>query len=296
MALAGQTSQRRAQGKGCGTGFRRTETSRAHVTMVGAAADVAGAEPPKWGTGERCILGIDEAGRGPCLGPMVYSAAWIAESDAENLNSLGANDSKQLKEEQRDELRLIIDGAKFVGTATTVLHAAELSAAMLRPDKYNLNAISHDAALGLVRKALDMGVNVKEVYADTVGDPGKYAEKFRVAFPDLEKVVVETKADANYRIVGAASIVAKTTRDAEVKMWEFLEETRSDSVRFVKEYGSGYPSDPRTKKWLAEHVDKLFGYPSFVRFSWSTSRVILEKEAVAVTWCVLAGSIGSSCA
>jgi ribonuclease H2 subunit A len=233
---------------------------------------------PKWGTGERCILGIDEAGRGPCLGPMVYAAA---------LRALGADDSKQLKESERDALRAVIDAATFVGTATTVLPAAELSAAMLRPDKYNLNAISHDAALGLVRSALDAGVNVKEVYADTVGDPTKYAEKFRAAFPDLEKVVVEKKADANYRIVGAASIVAKTTRDAEVSSWEFCEEVRSDgAVTFVKNYGSGYPSDPRTKTWLAGHVDKVFGFPTFVRFSWSTARVILEREAVAVSWYV----------
>jgi ribonuclease H2 subunit A len=251
----------------------------------------AGMAPP-WASTERCILGIDEAGRGPVLGPMVYSAAYCAASDHRRLVALGANDSKQLTEASRAELRAVIDDADFVGTDSIVLHASELSAKMLRPAKYNLNVISHDAALSLVQRALDAGVNVKEVYVDTVGAPGAYAQKFRDAFPDLDKVVVEKKADGTYPIVGAASIVAKTARDAVVKTWVFPEEARAAgstgagerSGRFARGYGSGYPGDPNTKQWLSAHVDELFGFPSFVRFSWATSRLILEKKAVEVTW------------
>jgi ribonuclease H2 subunit A len=235
-----------------------------------------------------CLLGIDEAGRGPCLGPMVYSAAYCAIEDIPKLNALGADDSKQLTEEQRDILRVKIDDAPFLASESVVLHAQELSAKMLRPRKYNLNAISHDTALELVRRALERGVNIQEVYVDTVGNADSYAEKFRDAFPQLKKVVVAKKADATYRIVGAASIVAKTTRDSVVRGWMFPEETGdgAETPIFAKDYGSGYPSDPRTKIWLRDHVDPIFGFPTFVRFSWATARVILEREAVAVTWCV----------
>lgn len=223
---------------------------------------------------------------------MVYASAFCAVADEKRLRELGANDSKQLSEDQRDQVRKKIEKASFVGTDQIVLHADELSAKMLRPQKYNLNSISHDTAFSLVRRALDRGVNVKEVYVDTVGSPDVYARKFRDMFPDLEKVVVEKKADGKYAVVSTASIIAKTTRDRVVRDWVFMEEDGQGDVgtdedtrcKFAKSYGSGYPSDPRTKAWLRCHVDRIFGYPSFVRFSWSTARAILDREAVQVTW------------
>lgn len=254
----------------------------------------------KWSSNEPCILGIDEAGRGPCLGPMVYSAAFCAKTDQTTLKALGVNDSKQLTKEQRDDFREKLDNADFLASDSIVLHASELSAKMLRPSKYNLNAISHDTALSLVQRALDRGVNVKEVYVDTVGDPAKYAAMFRDSFPSLEKVVVEKKADGTYPIVGAASIVAKTTRDKCVASWVFQEEARAASdrhlgdgemaegtVSYDRDYGSGYPSDPKCKGWLSRNMDNLFGYPSFVRFSWGTTKRILDSDAVEVTWFVV---------
>lgn len=248
-----------------------------------------------WHRNEPCILGIDEAGRGPVLGPMVYSAAYCPKSSTADLNALGADDSKQLSKEQRDNLRKKIDEAPFLQTTTYVLTADELSKKMLRKKKYNLNLISHDTALNLVQSALDEGVNITEIYVDTVGNPDQYADKFRNRFPQLSKVVVAKKADATYRIVGAASIVAKTTRDSHIREWVFPEEERSamygpndanSCVEFARVRGTGYPSDPATKKWMEQSWDNVFGYPTFVRFSWGTSRVILEKNAVEVDWYV----------
>lgn len=252
--------------------------------------------PSKWTRHEPCILGIDEAGRGPCLGPMVYASAFCAKADHDKLVALGADDSKQLSEAKRDELRKVIDSADFVGTDAIVLHAAELSSKMLRPARYNLNAISHDTALSLVQRAIDAGVNVTEVYVDTVGNANTYADKFRDAFPSLQKVVVAAKADSIYKIVSAASIVAKTVRDATVSSWVFDEEVRASKqidflgsdggmLSFARDYGSGYPSDPRTKQWLLAHVSAIFGFPSFVRFSWGTAKRLLdEQKAAEVLW------------
>lgn len=248
-----------------------------------------------WHGGEPCILGIDEAGRGPVLGPMVYAAAYCPQSSVGALNALGADDSKQLTEAQRDKLREKIDRAPFLGTTTTVLTAEELSKKMLRKNKYNLNLISHDTALALVETAMNEGIQVAEIYVDTVGDPGRYAEKFRNRFPQIGKVVVAKKADATYRIVGAASIVAKTTRDRQIREWVFPEEQRSARysdgegnmpVVFPAARGSGYPGDPLTKAWMVKSFDKVFGFPNFVRFSWGTTRTILEKDGVSVDWYV----------
>ena len=44
------------------------------------------------------------------------------------------------------------------------------------------------------------------------------------------------------------------------------------------------PPDPKTKAWLRKHVDPVFGFPQFVRFSWRTAQSILESEAEDVTW------------
>lgn len=258
-----------------------------------------------WHKNEPCILGIDEAGRGPVLGPMVYAAAFCAKSSMEALNALGADDSKQLTEEQRDKLRAKIDAAPFLRSMTRVLPAQELSEKMLRKAKYNLNLISHDTALELVETAMEQGVSITEVYVDTVGDPERYAAKFRNRFPGLEKVVVAKKADSTYRIVGAASIVAKTTRDQQVREWIFPEQERSVRymdgdpnalVRFSGATGSGYPSDPSTKAWMDGNCDPLFGFPSFVRFSWGTTRVIIQNRAVNVEWYVAMWRLYSSLA
>lgn len=295
-------------------------------------------------SGDEVVLGIDEAGRGPVLGPMVYACALCKKKDLAQLKKLGVDDSKQLTEEQRESLRRKLDNAKFVQSLSRTLHAEEISEKMLRRVKVNLNVISHDAALDLVQQAFDHNVPVTEVYVDTVGTSETYAEKFRATFPQLRKVVVEKKADAKFQIVGAASIVAKTTRDRIIHTWVFPELERAkqlsnfiidagdntneantddngdededmkdigkevdeddedddygfkdgvDSIKtnkirlnLSKAKGSGYPSDPNTKAWMDANCDPVFGFPTFVRFSWGTTKTLLEKKAVQVDWYV----------
>lgn len=246
-----------------------------------------------WKESVPCIVGIDEAGRGPVLGPMVYTAAYCPKVSVKPLKALGADDSKQLSEEQRNSLRKKIDGAPFLRYKTRILSAQELSENMLRKEKYNLNLISHDTAFELVQQILDDGINVTEIYVDTVGRPESYSAKFHDQFPQVGKIVVAKKADATYRIVGAASIVAKTTRDRNLREWHFPEEERSAgyaegqanaSVSFQDARGSGYPGDPLTKAWMEKNCDPVFGFPTLVRFSWGTTRLLMEKEAVKVDW------------
>ncbi len=226
-----------------------------------------------------CMLGIDEAGRGPVLGPMVYAAAVVPISRKKDLATLGADDSKALKPAQRDALREKLINTPFVRTYEEAISPERLSNQMLQKRKYNLNLIAHDAALSLVEAAIAAGCNVTEVYADTVGPPSTYADKFRQAFPGLKKVDVRKKADSVFKIVGAASIIAKTTRDDILARWVTREAPDLSTVR-----GSGYPGDEVTKKWLRDSLDPVFGFPSLVRFSWGTAKTMLEKHAVAVEW------------
>ncbi|KAF8792271.1 Ribonuclease H2 subunit A like protein [Argiope bruennichi] len=229
---------------------------------------------------EPCMLGIDEAGRGPVLGPMVYGAAYCPISELESLKAKGVADSKTLTEEKRENLFSLIDKAsEMMGWILEIHSPNVISNSMLRRSKYNLNALSHDSAIGLIRKALELGVLVTEVYVDTVGPPEKYQAKLSALFPDI-KITVAKKADSLYPIVSAASICAKVARDNALKSWKFSEGEKFEDV----EYGSGYPNDPVTKKFLANNIDPVFGFPQFVRFSWSTAEKILETSAAKVEW------------
>ncbi|CAG5130871.1 unnamed protein product [Candidula unifasciata] len=229
---------------------------------------------------EPCWLGIDEAGRGPVLGPMVYGICFSPLADKDKFSKMKFADSKTLTEEQRDNVfGTMNESLDMLGWMVEILSPVYISTSMLRREKYNLNALSHDCAIGLINTALERGVNVTEVYVDTVGDPVKYQAKLKELFPSID-VTVAKKADSLYPIVSAASICAKVSRDHAVKNWEFME----GIILKESDYGSGYPGDPKTKKFLENSFDKVFGFPSFVRFSWSTASLIIEKNGVAVKW------------
>lgn len=232
---------------------------------------------PEWAS-KPCIMGIDEAGRGPVLGPMVYGCLYCARSYQKTLSSLNFADSKTLKEEKREELFENLKADESIGWAVDVIDPKELSAKMLKKNKINLNEISHDSAIGLIVRVLNMGVLLTEVYVDTVGDPEKYRTKLSERFPAI-KFVVAKKADSLYPVVSGASIVAKVTRDRALREW-VLDETADNMLR---NFGSGYPGDPETKAWLKQHKHSIFGFPSLVRFSWGTCTPYF-KDIVEVLW------------
>ncbi|XP_052869526.1 ribonuclease H2 subunit A [Anopheles cruzii] len=226
---------------------------------------------------EPCMLGVDEAGRGPVLGPMVYGIAFCPLSKKEVLKTLGFADSKQLTEEKRDQIFDDMNRKDYameaIGWAIEAISPNTISTSMLRRTKHSLNEVSMDSAIGLIQAAIDAGVNIAEVYVDTVGPPEKYQAKLKDIFPKF-KITVAKKADSTYPIVSAASIAAKVTRDHALKVWQFRERENEAQNSF----GSGYPGDPVTKRFLGD-IDLVFGYPRLVRFSWSTAGNALEKKA-----------------
>ncbi|XP_064355441.1 ribonuclease H2 subunit A [Dromaius novaehollandiae] len=227
-----------------------------------------------------CALGVDEAGRGPVLGPMVYAICYCPEERLEELEALGVADSKTLSEAEREQRfgRLEAAGA-LLGWALRLLSPPLISASMQQRAKYNLNELSQDAAADLIQEVLDAGVRVSQVFVDTVGPAETYESRLRRRFPGLG-VTVRPKADALFPIVGAASICAKVARDRAVKHWNFVEDLGEPDT----DYGSGYPNDPRTKQWLLRNLDPVFGFPQLVRFSWATAQSLLQRHAVPLRW------------
>ncbi|EDW13105.1 ribonuclease H2 subunit A [Drosophila mojavensis] len=225
-----------------------------------------------------CMLGVDEAGRGPVLGPMVYGISYCPLNSKEALVELGCADSKQLTEEKRDiifnDMNTLEYANSCIGWAVEIISPNVISNSMYRRSKCSLNEVSMDSAMGLIQRAIDAGVNIAEVYVDTVGPPEKYQEKLLKRFPNF-KITVAKKADSTYPIVSAASICAKVTRDHALKVWQFPE----GLVIKDNAFGSGYPGDPVTKRFLTENIDLVFGFPRLVRFSWSTAENALADKA-----------------
>lgn len=209
---------------------------------------------------------------------MVYGVSYATLSRKQLLIDLGCADSKSLTEKKRDEIfDDICKNRDCISWAIEVISPNVIANSMNRRTKVSLNEISMISAISLIKGVIEAGVNITEVYVDTVGKPESYQARLRSVFPDV-KIVVAKKADSTYPIVSAASICAKVSRDHAIRAWRF----REDSVGM--EYGSGYPTDPVTKNWLSTNVDEVFGFPQLVRFSWSTAEQILESKALTVEW------------
>jgi len=218
-------------------------------------------------------MGIDEAGRGPVLGPMVYCGCF-AQVGYEWPDAV--DDSKKLtadaRESELDELKSLP-----VGFAVRVISAEEVSAKQLATSPINLNQQSFKAALAIINTVINSGLRIKSLYVDTVGPQETYQKWLQDHFPSI-KVCVSKKADSLYKCVGAASICAKVTRDKVLHDFMFVE----PNLNCTKNWGSGYPSDPTTKQWLQENFNQVFGYPSIVRFSWRPIEdIFVERKCEA---------------
>lgn len=168
---------------------------------------------------------------------MVYGTAFCPIDDLIKLVGLHCADSKTLSEETRDKLfGSICDSADTVGWGVEVISPNIICNSMFSKTKCSLNQVSMDSAIGLIRDVVSAGVNIAEIYVDTVGPPEKYQTYLSELFPDY-KITVAKKADSTYPIVSAASICAKVVRDHALSVWDFQEGIQAQSENF----GSGYP-------------------------------------------------------
>ncbi|WP_280585795.1 ribonuclease HII [Halorubrum sp. Boch-26] len=224
-------------------------------------------------------LGVDEAGKGPVLGPMVAAAVLAAPS---NLPA-DIDDSKRLTPERREALDAAIRGSDRVAVGVALVEPAEID----RPDT-DMNtltvrgqaravraalaetdgpATSEKRPAGPVRVVADAGDTSEARFARRLGE---FVGADGDESADLPVVDVEAfhGADEDDPVVGAASVVAKVARDARMAAID-------DRYPGYEAVGSGYPSDPTTRSFLRAYVAYNGDVPDCARRSWSTCDDVL---------------------
>jgi ribonuclease HII len=208
------------------------------------------------------IAGIDEAGRGPVIGPMVMAVAVIEKKDEEKLGMLGVKDSKQLskieRETQLPEIKKIL-----LEHYTLHIQPDEIDRMVEKKGLNELEAMKAAKLLNMLKH------KPKVVYIDSpdvvMADFGKRIEKY-IDFN--VKIISEHKADENYPIVSAASIIAKVERDAEIEKL----------CKIYGQIGSGYSHDPDTITFLKKYFLQNNRLPDFARKSWQTSKDLQDQK------------------
>jgi ribonuclease HII len=197
------------------------------------------------------LAGVDEAGRGPVLGPLVVAGV-LARSPA-HLRRLGAKDSKLVPAEKREAIAQAIQG--YARCEVRVIPAEQLNRRMAT---CTLNDIEAEAFADILR-ALQPSRAV--VDACDVDAPRFGARIARLCQPLSFPITSKHEADRSHAIVGAASIVAKVTRDAHIRA---LEQEVGMPI------GSGYSHDPVTRGFLRRWKEERGGLPPQTRVYWAT--------------------------
>jgi ribonuclease HII len=203
------------------------------------------------------ICGVDEAGKGSVLGPLVV--AGIGVSSEERLSGLGVRDSKQLSPKERE--RLYGEIRKRCKIATVTIDAQEIDTIR---NEMTMNSCVARAHAQVIQK-----LSPACAYVDACDvNSFRYAEMVKVHLPSPCEIVSEHHADEKYLVVSAASIVAKVVRDGQI-------------TKLAKKYGrigSGYPSDPVTIRWLSDYIGEHPVPPPIARRSWKTVGALLAKK------------------
>ncbi|HTT45944.1 MAG TPA: ribonuclease HII [Thermoplasmata archaeon] len=215
---------------------------------------------PEEGTASERLLGIDEAGRGSLVGPLVVGGFCISSDRLGELVTLGARDSKLLSATARER---VFSGLPALGTCAQVVLPPRVVDRAVRRGR--LNDLEADAFARLVR---EMQPDV--TYVDAC-DPNERRFGARVArlAGGTARVVARHHADRDHPVVGAASIVAKVQRDRAIAR---LRE------RLGEDLGSGYPSDERTIRFVRAALVDRPTTPSWVRSSWSTMQRVKPRR------------------
>lgn len=210
--------------------------------------------------GQMLICGVDEAGRGPVLGPLVV--AGVCVEDEEALRAMGVRDSKKLTPAKREALFPLIN--KVARTEVVEVPAEELDELMKRSSLNRIEARIFARIIDTLEPAV--------AYVDAADvDERKFGRIVSGHMTHKAKVVSEHRADDTYPTVSAASIVAKVVRDRRIREIE---------AEIGEPIGSGYASDPDTIRFVQKWVKAKGSCPPHTRQAWETSQNIMTMNSL----------------
>lgn len=207
------------------------------------------------------IAGLDEAGKGPVLGPMCVAGVLLDDKKLDALAETGVRDSKQLSRKKREALAVQV---KKLAERYFIL---EVSPGQI--DELRKVMTMNEIMVACYVKVLDE-LRPERAFvdaADVIAD--RFGENIKKRYSGDLNITSEHNADEKYPIVSAASILAKVRRD---------ELIRNIGITAGIDIGSGYPADPKTIRFLENWVREHGKLPDFARSSWETSKNILERS------------------
>jgi ribonuclease HII len=206
------------------------------------------------------IGGVDEAGRGSIIGPLVVAGVSVRESKVAKLKEMGVKDSKQLTRQARERLYdEIVSIADHYHVHT--IKSTEVDSHVLQRGLNRLEARAMAHVIGKMK--------VDEVYVDCCDtNPERYREHIagHLKSAPPSKIHSMHHADRINVVVSAASVLAKVTRDSEIQKIR----------KRYRDIGSGYPSDEKTMLFIRNWVEAKKVPPAFARKSWKPLRIMLE--------------------
>ncbi len=204
-------------------------------------------------------LGIDDAGRGPVIGPMILAGCLVDEETEKEFKKMGVKDSKQLTQKRREFLEKII---KEKAETFEIVLASPEEIDFANSKGVNLNELEAIMTAKIINR-INKGFKEIKVIVDCPSvSIAKWQDLLKTKIKDLSNLEIscEHKADKNHISVSAASILAKSTREKEMTK---LKEIYGNGI------GSGYCSDPLTCKFLEKHSQK-YEHNGIFRKTWST--------------------------
>lgn len=216
------------------------------------------------------LLGIDDAGRGPLIGPMILSGVLIKKEAETRLRKIGAKDSKLLSHSERIRISKLIKNLIIAGKIVQA-SPAEIDEAVLSGK--NLNTLEAKKMAEVINELNDGKKPIKVIVDCPSVNIKKWQEKL-VSFIENPKnltILCEHKADFNHPVVSAASILAKVAREEEVS------KIKKEFAKYG-DIGSGYPADPITQEFLKKHGKSLKDSGIF-RKSWATWKEMFPEDS-----------------
>lgn len=214
---------------------------------------------------ETLFLGIDDAGRGPVIGPMVLAGCLINGEIEKEFKRLRVRDSKQLTPRRREFLAKEI---RKKSKARNIIVVSPKEIDKFKDKGIKLNEVEALAAAKIINK-LNKGKEKIKVVLDCPSTTiTKWCDFLKTNIKNLSNLEIscEHKADKNHVSVSAASILAKSERERQMSKLK---------KKYGKEIGSGYTSDPITRKFVAKNAKN---HKAIFRKSWSTWQEAASKS------------------